>query len=752
MALNEISYDGKVYADQDIEEATGYRKSTIVGDELPYDTFEAEVWDYAYALLMLADSGPKLAMINADNRFMLARLSSKRMESYTYGAPVTWTHRGKLVLKQYLESIRRTGEYKYLLSCVSGIGLLAKSRHYGGLYENALFSDVLAEIVGGAFSYTVDTQIASIKIYGALPVDNRRNNLKKLLVATGAVLQTNPDGSARFTGPDTTSPVEIKDGDIFMGGSVDIPTPYQAVKITEHAFAKTSNDILTTLLDGEAVGMNIITPAGASVTGALVTFSDPMHDLAITGTTILESGVNYAVLAPSTSCTLTGYKYSHTTRIVTAGSLTASEQATKRLDDNTLISLFNVDTVAQRWLDYYSAQKAVTMSVVWRGEQPAGAVVFADPYDERAVGLIESQDVRLSAKLAADTTAQVGKIPSISGNTYEHVLVVTQSGTVTIPAEAKGKAQLVLISGGHGGSSGFAGKVEHGATESSREGAGGPVYLTKWYTPPGPAAGGDSGDPGTGARILRVTLKNISPGQTVLNVNIGAGGPGGLFSDRENSPGQSGGDTTVGDYTTEGAQESTTGYYDPIDGVLYGAPGGPGVPGGDGGGFGPNTEGRIIPAKSVTGFGQTFPGGNSVGMTEKITKTNGKFDSDYGLKEATAWGGYGGGAAYGAKGEDGTLTGAVCIASYSTVSAKGAPGGSGATALPPPVPSTPGTGGFGGNGGGGAGACGSAMVKNNYDSYKASPAPNFSVDENTMTPGNGSDGGKGADGVLLIYY
>lgn len=752
MAFNEIGYDGKVYADQDIEEATGYRKSIIVGDELPYDTFEAEVWDYAYALLMLADSGPKLAMINADGRFMLARLSSKRMESYTYGAPVTWTHRGKLVLKQYLESIRRTGEYKYLLSCVSGIGLLAKSRHYGGLYENALFSDVLAEIVGGAFPYTVDTQIASIKIYGALPVDNRRNNLKKLLVATGSVLQTNPDGSARFTGPDTTSPVEIKDGDIFMGGSVDIPTPYQAVKITEHAFAKTSNDILTTLLDGEAVGMNIITPAGASVTGALVTFSDPMHDLAITGTTILESGVNYAVLAPSTSCTLTGYKYSHTTRIVTAGSLTASEQATKRLDDNTLISLFNVDTVAQRWLDYYSAQKAVTMSVVWRGEQPAGAVVFADPYDERAVGLIESQDVRLSAKLAADTTVQVGKIPPISGNTYEHVLVVTQSGTVTIPAEAKDKVQLVLISGGHGGSSGFAGKVEHGETESSREGAGGPVYLTKWYTPPGPAAGGDSGDPGTGAKILRVTLKNISPGQTVLNVNIGAGGPGGLFSDGENSTGQSGGDTTVGDYTTEGAQESTTGYYDPIDGVLYGAPGGPGVPGGDGGGFGPNTEGRTIPAKSVTGFGQTFPGGNSVGMTEKITKTNGKFDSDYGLKEATAWGGYGGGAAYGAKGEDGTLTGAVCSASYSTVSAKGAPGGSGATALPPPVPSTPGTGGFGGNGGGGAGACGSAMVKNNYDSDKASPAPNFSVDENTMTPGNGSDGGKGADGVLLIYY
>ena len=751
MAFNEIGYDGKVYADQDIEEATGYRKSTVVGDELPYDTFEAEVWDYAYALLMLADSGPKLAMINADGRFMLARFSNKPMEAFTYGAPVTWTHRGKLVLKQFLESIRRTGEYKYLLSCVSGIGLLAKSRHYGGLYENALFSDVLAEVVGGALPYTVDAQIAAIKIYGVLPVDNRRNNLKRLLVATGAVLQTNPDGSVRFAAPDTASPVEIKDGDIFMGGSVDHPTPYQAVKIAEHAFAKTPNDILTTLLDGEAVGMDIITPAGASVTGALVTFSDPMHDLAITGTTILESGVNYAVLAPSMACTLTGYKYSHTTRIVTAGSLTASEQATKRLDDNTLISLFNVDTVAQRWLDYYSAQKAVTMSVVWKGEQPAGAVVFADPYDERAVGLIESQDVRLSAKLAADTTVQVGKIPSISGNTYEHVLVVTQSGQVTIPAEAKGKAQLVLISGGPGGSSGYAGAVGSGKTKSEQFGSG-DIYRRKWFVPPGPAAGGKAGTPGGGARILRVTLNDVVGGQTVLNVNIGTGGTGGLFADGENAPGQSGGDTTVGDYTTAGAQDTSTGYYDPINGVLYGAPGGEGIPGGAGGGYDESSEGNVIPAESVTGFGQTFSGGDSVGMSQSIEESSGRYDTGYGYKEATAWGGYGGGAAYGAAGESGTMTGATAVAGNDYASARGAQGGVGATALPPPVPSTPGTGGFGGNGGGGAGACGASMVENNYRESQAAPVPNFSVYPNTMTPGNGSDGGKGADGVLLIYY
>ena len=88
MAINEISYDSKVYADLDIASATGYRKSVVVGDDLPYDTFEAEVWDYAYALLMLANSGPSFAMMNADGRYMITRLSSKPLDSFTYGAPV----------------------------------------------------------------------------------------------------------------------------------------------------------------------------------------------------------------------------------------------------------------------------------------------------------------------------------------------------------------------------------------------------------------------------------------------------------------------------------------------------------------------------------------------------------------------------------------------------------------------------------------------------------------------------------------
>ena len=754
MAFNEIGYNGKVYADQDVESAVAYCKSTIVDDELTYDTFEAEVWDYAYALLMLADSGPSVNMMNASGRFMLARQSRNDLADFTYGAPVTWTHKGKIVLRQFLESVKRTGKYKYLLSCVSGVGLIAQSRHYGGLYSNVPFSTVLSDIIGGVFPYTVDADVASIAIFGWLPVDNRRANLRKLLTATGVVIKTNADGIIRFAAPSTSTPSAISDAEIQIGGSVDRPTPYQAVKITEHAFAKTPNDILTTLLDGEAVGDNIITPKGARVLGSIIAFADPMHDLSITGSTILESGVNYAVLAPSMACTLTGYKYSHTTRVVTAGSLTASEQATKRLDNCTLVNVFNADSVAQRWLEYFSGQKEISVNAVWNGEHPADAVAFSDPFDDAAIGLIESQDVRMSAKVTADITVQAGRIPAITGNGFSHVMIVETSGTITLPAEVSGKIRLVLISGGKGGSSGYAGnQVKYPAVESEDRtgGSGDDISHSRRKTqlPGPPAEGGDPGDPGTGGRVFQITI-NASAGQHLTAV-IGKGGKGGKFSSGENTAGEDGTDTTVGEYSSASGQVVPGGFLDPINNVLYGGTGRAGIKGGSGGGY--LDEQEVLP-ENLTIDGATYSGGLSVGLSQSEYKSTGGPSDKYGQRSGRTYGGYGGGPAFGANGGDGGIPDRdKIITHYRYCEVSGAKGGDGATALPPPKASVRGRGGGGGNGGGAPGSSGEAWASNYYTPKSGGgPSETLSASPSPGTPGNGSDGGEAADGVLLIYY
>lgn len=730
MASNIITYNGTEYTDggngevNKIEDAVGYQKSTIVGNDLPYDTLEAQVWDFSRALLRFCTSDATKLYQAADGLPLYTQQRKTDLTTYTYGAPVKWTHGGETVLLQYLKSCRRIGKYKFALSCVSGIGLIAEERHYGGLYADIPFASLLADITRGAFKYTVDPEIGSISVYGWLPVSTRRENLRQLLTSSGAIIRNNTDGSIRFSAPATTAPKAIADERIEIDGTVDYPTPYEAVKITEHAFVKTPADLLMTLFDGETAAEEITTPEGKTVVGAIITFEDPMHDLVAEGAAILESGVNYAVMTSSYHCTLTGYRYSHTKRVIAAGSRNASEQATMRLENCTLVNGFNSEAVAQRWLAYYASRKNVSVGVVWNGEQPSDAVTLSDPYDEPATGIVSSLDVRLSGKILADMTIQAGTIPAIVGNFFQHVLVVTQSGHVTIPAEAKGKARLVLISGAQGGSAGYPGENgEDGGSGVTSAGAGG--------------KGGVGGEGGSGGRIYVATI-SVAAG-TVLDVNIGVGGAGAVYTAGEHNEGAPGTDTTCAGYTSANGVVSDTGYIEQLTGTVYGAPGDAGEPGADGGRSGfiytpsSGTASSVQPKAggNVGEFSGGLPGANMIGAGgEPLTYF--------------AAGGGGGAASADEAGENGT-DGYI---HFYTASERwlciGGDGGKGADATTPPSKATAnsngGKGGFGGGGGGGGGP-----QRGGDPTTSSRPGVGG-------TGGKGSNGGQGADGVLLIYY
>lgn len=748
MAINIIEYNGQQYADKKIEAATGYQSATVVGDELPFDTLEADVWDYSTALLQYCTNDEIKLYQTQDGLWLYNQLAEKSIaETFVYAAPVLWTHKGNLIISQFLKNVARIGKNKFRLSCVSGVGLIAESRHYGGLYSGTLFSAILADVIGGAFPYVIDSDIGSIPVYGWLPVATRRENLQKMLTSSGAVIRTNEDGLPWFTAPVTDVSKSISDSAIYLGGSVEYPTPYKAVKVTEHAYAQTPADLLMTLFDGAANAESIVTPKGITVVGVLVTFSDPMHDLEITGGSILESDVNYAVLGPSTACQLTGYKYSHTKRVVTAGQQDADEQATKRIEDCTLINLFNSEAVAQRWLGYYGAQKKITMSAVWNGEQPADTVQFSDPYDEPALGIIETLDVRMSNKIAADAVVQAGTIPPIVGNFFQNVLVVTQSWPVTIPAECKGKIRAVLISGGTGGSSGLPGSDSTQVYEEVNDTVNDASRKTRYANPSVPSPGGQAGEPGAGGKIFVVTME-ATPGQQIQAV-IGVGGAGGVYSATESHPGSPGTDTTFGGYSSADGEASEFGYVDAINGVAYAVTGSAGTPGGAGGGIDEN--GDPVDPQSVEYNGTTYSGGTNA-TSQTLEDSSGRFDTaPYGYVEAYAEGGFGGGAAAGANGNNGA---GPAEASESTGYAESTAGqgGAGANAIAPAAPSILGAGGTGGNGGGGAGSSGLSYTRNTWANPATGGASLVTLFAPTVSGGAGSDGSPGANGVLLIYY
>lgn len=715
--------------------------NSIVCDSLSVDTADAEL--YSKALLPVAYStADRAAYTTADGKVFCVR-GGKDLRSIPYGSPVEYYRDGKLFARLYKQSIRRTGKTIFELSATSSIGLLSYMQHRGGIYHRAPFPDVLADILGGAITYTVDDALKSVLIWGWLPYASKRDNLRQLLMATGASIRKDSSGNVVFSFLDAGDAAIISADSIYQGGSVTNGSPATGVDVTSHTYVALAADQEVTLYDN--------TDGSDAAEYKEVAFSNPVHDLASTGSlTVHDSGANYAVV--SGSGTLTGLAYTHQTDIVSLRvDSPPGQERIISVTDCTLVSVANAENVAQRILAYYSAAERIEADIIVGAQRPGDAVELLDPFDEQSRGMLETMDINVSGTLKASTSIITGYMPTGMGNYYDHVMVVTKSGTVTIPAEAKGKAQLVLISGGPGGSSGYAGETLEAKTENyNNTSSTGVVTVSKAIIPPGPAAGGKPGDPGSGARILRVTI-NVTAGQ-VLTVTIGAGGTGGLFTDGENTPGQSGGDTVVAGYSTANAAVTATGYYDQINGVLYGAPGSAGAPGGASAGRDLNAENTVIPAESISAFGQIFRGGASVGTANEVSKEAGSANTGYGYRMAAAYGSFGGGAAYGRNGDDGSMTGAQASVSSTGALAKGAVGGKGADALPPPTPDIPGTGGYGGNGGGGAGPCGEAYAENIYNSDKGAQPAVVSVTANTMIPGNGSDGGKGADGALLIYY
>lgn len=693
--MNKIIYGVRQYDDgerDNLMSASLYVSDSLTSESLGVDTLTFTVRDYSAQTRLLAAEGTLVAA----GGYLLTAIGNKQgVFSYDYGTPVYYYRDDTLIGKFYLEKIIRVGQYEFQFECVSAVGLLLNENHYGGMYDGVPLSTVLADITDGIVKYTAAAEVANTMIFGWLPIAARRDNLRDLLFAAGAILEKDTAGEISIVFPGTPDAEQIPDERIYMGGSVDAETAATGVDVTEHSFLALASDTVETLYDGEVAADNIITPQGQSIFGAIVTFSNPYHNLQAENGTILESGVNYAVLGQSPSCTLTGHAYTHTTRIVSRRSGSRQTPNIVTTDSVYLVNALNSELVADRLMNYYSNAKLVSADLVMDDERPGDYIQFNDPFRDPTNGYIREMDIAVSGILKAACTIAANYTPTPGGNYYEHVLIITASQTVTIPAECKGKIRAVLIGGGHGGYLGNPGETGDDSWDSINPAT----------------AGGEPGEPGEGGRVFVITME-AAAGQQFAAV-IGTGGAGAT----QTAEAQEGGATTFGSYTSADGFPSENGYIDVLNGTAYAVPCGQGIAGGHG--QSSNGEGTNVEWDGVT----YVPGQNGA-------------DDDYGSYDA--YGGYGGGPAAGANGgdgKDGRFSGTNHFAN-------GGHGGDGATPVKAPNGTIRGQGGFGGHGGGGGGQGGGTHGKpSNEEQPGASGAP-----------GAGGEGGDGADGILLIYY
>lgn len=695
---NELTIAGVVYGDENRDKnvlvsASVFMSDSPDGSTLQVDTLTANIKDYTRTEKFLAANGKLLA---ADGRFLIAKTTQETADKlYKYGDDVLYAHDGNLVGKFKLDKIERVGKNDYKVQAISIIGLLLSTEHYGGIYTGEKAGAIISEIVGGKFSYKIDPDIESVKIYGWLPIATRRDNLQSLLFAIGGQVRKDENGDIMFLPWTEKESYRIGINEFYNGGSVTGGNPASGVDVTEHTFMALDTDDEVVLFDGEASGSEMLTPKGNSVSGVIVKFQDPMHDLKIDGGSILEYGVNYAIISSSPNVVLKGKKYSHTTRIISRRVETNSTENIATSKKCTLINMFNSELVADRLMSYYSSAKTIKADIVLTDQKTGDIVKFTDPFGDETEGYINSIEAVSSATVKAKATIISGYTPVGVGNYYQNVAIITKSGSFTVPASCRGKIRRVLIGGGDGGSAGQDGKRGEWG-QSGRYSYGG--------------VGGLPGSPGAGGKVYVDTI-NVKPGQ-VFEIKIGKGGAGGSVSPAK-AP-EKGGATTMGNASSENGISQTHGFVDIYSSDRYGGVGVDGVQGGDG----ERTD--LYPDQDTVVYnGITYYPGEPGGSTTDNTD-----------------GGNGGGAAVGANGFPGK----------EGKSYQSGDGGSGAT---PTVKGEKGKvygqGGGGGHGGGGGGGGGRLRATQDSDGDDISPG----IGGNG---GRGGAGGDGADGAIIIYY
>lgn len=809
MAVNEFKYLNKVYDRIRSAKATLHESlslSTLQVDTLTVVVVSEEAPEvivpptlppeyrpqgllYSGGIPIGADTPLVCELEDSDPIPSPAPITPYDFENYSYGTECFYYHSSNLFGKFYISKIEQVDRLDWKFSCVSAIGLLVNNYHYGGVYQGTPAETVITEVIGGLVPFTCDSSLDKVKIYGWLPKATRRDNLKRVLFAANAFVTKDSNGDMvfkAFTENDNTEvkPVSI-DKYYLTGNTVTKGSPATQAQVTEHSYFASDGDTLVKAFSGEAKGDTFVSPQGVTRTGCLVDFQQPLHNLSATGCTILESGVNYAIITESANAVLTGKAYTHTERTL----FNTKEQVTSkpnvvRCTDCHLVSIANSELIGKRLMAYYGEARKVTCDMVATdGERPGDKVHFQDPWTKEYLdGYIQSMDITFSKEIKAKTVLITGYYPPAQEEEQDFTnrVVLTGSGTWTVPTSIPGttakikKVRYALFSGATGGNGGQGG--QSGPNSSSTKSWTDTSWITgevkgksyRVYSNGTGGVGGSGGPGGRGSRVLQGTL-NVTPGQGIA-YNCGTGGAGGnggsggssssaKVSGSQGSSGSEGSATTFGSLSSaNGSFPASTGWVDVITGQVYCQPGPSGKSGGQGAGnvsttsdtpykfsaftFTPSTA--AVDQNGTSWAGQATKSGSTVGGSS----VNGGTiqDVDWSATSTSA-----GGASYGLG------PGGVAGVNQGTCTAKGSQSTTGATAcsgrtpstpVQAPAMSTPTRGGYGGYGGGGASAPGLA----GRDVDKNGTASQGVYHGSIGAGGTGGRGGTAGPGLIILYY
>lgn len=295
----------------------------------------------------------------------------------------------------YLDEPESESKNTTSMSCIDLIGVIDDTDYMGGYWPDGItVEELIADIMqsAGVDDYAIDGDIAARIVKGYLAICTHREALQQVAFAVGAVADCSRSKKIEVSKPKTAS-----DSYVSIGRKIDDHTPKQlslvtGVEVYVHTYRLSSDT--TEVFNGTL-----------STGTATVTFSQPTENLSCSGATIIDSGVNYAILQVATAGTVTVSGKSYEDQTMLGGSVYASNlpaNAKNNIAKVTECTLaWDAQATAQRLYDYYQMRYEDTGKILLSNEKAGGFVTIQNQNNKSIAGNIESMEIDLTGGFIA---------------------------------------------------------------------------------------------------------------------------------------------------------------------------------------------------------------------------------------------------------------------------------------------------------------------------------------------------------------
>jgi hypothetical protein len=284
-------------------------------------------------------------------------LHSKKNIDYTFQErqPINVYFNGDLITTAFSKRAKRISKDRWSIHSEDYISLLSGVMFYGGLYSNKNAYDLCEEIFNTAkVPYKIDEALKDEVVSGYIPFTDCREALKQVLFATGRVARSKDVVEVFVLSKNVKQKIGLNR--MRQGFSTEEEEMVTGVEVSCHAYYPITESVMLYNAQKSGFGENVF-----------VKFTEPCHNLSISNGTILESGVNYAIITIEENGELTGEKYQHETfkksKMVEGASFYDTPNIIS-IEKATLVSLANVDNVLDLCYNYYVNRKTINAQII----------------------------------------------------------------------------------------------------------------------------------------------------------------------------------------------------------------------------------------------------------------------------------------------------------------------------------------------------------------------------------------------------